>query len=66
MGPLEEHHRPDVTDRERCEGVRKCGGDTDRRGVARAAIAREPEGTWTALREAGVRETLSSGRIGER
>ena len=25
-----EHHRPNATDRERCEGERKCGGDTDR------------------------------------
>ena len=25
-----EHHRPNATNRERCEGERKCGGDTDR------------------------------------
>ena len=38
-------HRPDANDRERCKGERQTpiGG----RNVARAAIAREPEGTWT-------------------
>ncbi|CAN0147880.1 unnamed protein product, partial [Ascophyllum nodosum] len=45
----EEHHRPDATDRERCERKRQRGGDTDRRSVARAVIVREPEGTWTAV-----------------
>ena len=43
-----EHHRPDATDQERCEGEHQCGGDTARRSVARAVIAKKPEGTWTA------------------
>ena len=37
-----EHHRPNAINRERCEGERQCGGDTDRRSAARAGIATKP------------------------
>ena len=43
-----EHHRPDATDRERCEGEHQYGGDTDRRSTARVVIARESEATLIA------------------
>ena len=43
-----EYHRPDATDRRRCEGERQCGGNTDRRSVPRAVIAKELIGTRTA------------------
>ena len=42
-----ERHRPNTTDRDRCEGERQCGGDTDRRSTARAGIAKKP-GLWEA------------------
>ena len=57
-----EHHRPNATDRERCEGERQCGGDTDRRSFARAVIAREPALLRAALRALGRADYRSSER----
>ena len=59
-----EHHRPNATDRERCEGERQCGGDTDRRSAAEPmspGTLREP-GLW----KAAVRAALGSRHTGER
>ena len=47
------HHRPNATDRERCEGERQCGGDTDRTSVTRAVIAKGPRVLRAALRVLG-------------
>ena len=48
-----ERHCPNTTDRERYEGERQCGGDTDRRNVMRVVIAREPRYLSAALRALG-------------
>ena len=43
------HRRSDATDREHCKVEdHQYGGNTCQRSVAKAVIAREPEGTWTA------------------
>ena len=66
MGPLEEHHRPDVTDR---DNVRESAsveeipiGEASRESLSPGNL-REP---GLHRGEAAVREILSSGRIGER
>ena len=57
-----EHHRPNDTNRERCEGERQCGEDTDRRSVTKAIIAREPGLLRAALRALGNADYRSGGR----
>ena len=57
-----EHHRPNTTDREHCEGERQSGGNTDRRSVTKAIIAGESGLRRAALRALGNADYRSGDR----